>query len=72
MSCHVSMSCHLQALRQSAALTQEQLAHDLGVSQGLVSSWESGRLRPNPPQLLALERVCWRARHRLLEERQRP
>ena len=51
------MSCDVEELRRSAALTQEQLAYSLGVSQALVSGWESGRICPDVPQLLAVERA---------------
>lgn len=35
-------------------LTQEQVAAELGVTQSTVSSWESGRLRPNVQMLSRL------------------
>jgi transcriptional regulator with XRE-family HTH domain len=34
--------------RQGAGLTQEQTAHQLGVSHVTVSRWDRGKLRPNP------------------------
>jgi putative transcriptional regulator len=38
----------LKALRQRRDLTQEQLAHEIGVSFSTVNLWENGRRRPQP------------------------
>ncbi len=38
----------LKALRQARALTQEQLAREIGVSFSTVNLWENGRRRPQP------------------------
>jgi len=38
----------VRRLRTARRLTQEQLAHELGVTFGTVNSWESGRHRPSP------------------------
>jgi transcriptional regulator with XRE-family HTH domain len=35
-------------LRQRLGLTQEQLAHELGVTFSTVNQWENGRRRPQP------------------------
>ena len=38
----------LKILRKSHRLTQEQLAHKLGVAFGTVNMWENGKTRPSP------------------------
>lgn len=43
--------------RLNAALTQQELAQQLGVSQALISHWESGRITPNSSHAAALEKL---------------
>ena len=38
----------VQGIREARGLTQEQLAHELGVTFGTVNGWEKGRHRPMP------------------------
>ena len=38
----------VKALRAARGLTQEQLAHELGVTFGTVNGWENGKHRPIP------------------------
>lgn len=38
----------LKALRRVRALTQEQLAHEIGVSFSTVNVWENGHRQPQP------------------------
>jgi transcriptional regulator with XRE-family HTH domain len=45
---------HLVAARARLGLTQGQFAARLGVSQGAVSRWETGRHRPSPEILTQL------------------
>ena len=48
---------YLRQLRIARGMTQLDLADQLGVSPGLVSSWEQGRVTPTPAQLNATMRV---------------
>src|SRR5262245_16466808 len=41
----------LKSLRRSKQLTQEEVAHPLGVSQSALSGWENGVITPRPDQL---------------------
>ena len=38
----------VKALRDKRGLTQEQLAHEIGVSFSTVNVWENGHRRPQP------------------------
>lgn len=38
----------IKALRRERNLTQEALAHELGVTYATVNGWENGRRRPMP------------------------
>ncbi len=38
----------VRGIREARGLTQEQLAHELGVTFGTVNGWENGRHRPIP------------------------
>lgn len=37
----------IRRLRQKLGLTQEELAHELGITVGTVNRWENGRFRPS-------------------------
>jgi putative transcriptional regulator len=41
------MSDFVRALRRQLKLTQEELAHELGITVGTVNRWENGRFRPS-------------------------
>lgn len=43
--------CNLRELRKERGLTQVQLAEMMSVTQGAVSSWESGTALPQASQL---------------------
>jgi transcriptional regulator with XRE-family HTH domain len=48
---------YLRQLRIASGMTQLDLADTLGLSPGLISSWELGRVTPTPAQLNAAMRV---------------
>jgi transcriptional regulator with XRE-family HTH domain len=48
---------YLRQLRIAAGMTQLDLADMLGLSPGLIGSWELGRVTPTPAQLNAAMRV---------------
>ena len=37
----------IRRLRSKLGLTQEELAHELGITVGTVNRWENGRFRPS-------------------------
>ena len=37
----------IRVMRQQLGMTQEELAHALGITVGTVSRWEKGRFRPS-------------------------
>jgi DNA-binding transcriptional regulator YiaG len=37
----------VRRLRNKLGLTQEELAHELGITVGTVNRWENGRFRPS-------------------------
>ena len=45
-------------IRTSGGLTQEQLAHELGVTFGTVNGWENGKHRPSPLAVKQLIRLA--------------
>lgn len=45
---------NIRELRESAGLTQTELANKLHVSDGAVSAWESGRIQPKTQRVSAL------------------
>lgn len=47
----------MNRLRQSAQLTQEELAKKLGVQRSTVAMWETGQAYPRPDKLLKLEEL---------------
>ncbi|MFF7309920.1 helix-turn-helix domain-containing protein [Streptomyces sp. NPDC008137] len=44
-------------LREAGSLSQERVAHTLGVRRETVSAWEAGRSEPRPPQRAAYIRL---------------
>lgn len=44
----------LKELREEYALTQTQLAKELGFTQNIISKWEKGRIEPNIQTLVIL------------------
>jgi DNA-binding transcriptional regulator YiaG len=53
----MSIMATLQVLRQSAVMTQTELAQTLGVSVSTVSLWETGRKQPRPQNIRKLAEV---------------
>ena len=45
----------LAAARVNAELTQEKVAHEMGVSKQTIVNWEKGKVVPKPAQL---EMMC--------------
>ena len=41
------MSELVHALRRQLRMTQEEFAHELGITVGTVNRWENGRFRPS-------------------------
>ena len=41
------MSELVRTLRRELKMTQEELAHELGITVGTVNRWENGRFRPS-------------------------
>lgn len=41
------MSDLVRALRRELKMTQEEFAHELGITVGTVNRWENGRFRPS-------------------------
>lgn len=48
------MRPNISHCRKMAGLTQKQVAEALNVTQGNVSSWESGRIYPTVPALVKM------------------
>jgi len=44
---HNQMGELIRRLRSKLAMTQEELAHALGITVGTVNRWENGRFRPS-------------------------
>ncbi|RJR32571.1 MAG: XRE family transcriptional regulator [Deltaproteobacteria bacterium] len=44
----LSIPALVKGLRERLGLTQEQFAHEVGVTFGTVNQWENGRRRPQP------------------------
>lgn len=53
----ISISNNLRQLRLNSGLTQEQVAEKIGVTRQALSSYESGRTRPDIDMLLRLSEV---------------
>ena len=47
----------IKKLRHKLGLTQEQLAHKIGVAFTSISRWENGRTKPSPLAQYALMRL---------------
>jgi len=41
------MSALVRTLRRELKMTQEEFAHELGITVGTVNRWENGRFRPS-------------------------
>jgi DNA-binding transcriptional regulator YiaG len=41
------MSNAVRTLRRQLSMTQEEFAHELGITVGTVNRWENGRFRPS-------------------------
>ena len=51
------MDNNLKALCKLANIKQEALARELGVTQGVISGWSSGRYSPSAENLIQLSRI---------------
>ena len=51
------MNNNLKALCKLANIKQEALARELGVTQGVISGWSSGRYSPSAENLIQLSRI---------------
>jgi putative transcriptional regulator len=49
---------HLKSIRQHLKLSQEELAHKLGVSFTSVNRWENGQTKPSKLARKQLEAIC--------------
>ena len=47
----------IRTLRQAMNLTQDQLAHRIGVNKITVSRWERGTMKPNPNAIQAIAKL---------------
>ena len=57
MIAHPDTAALVRRLRRLKRLTQEQFAHDLGVSFSTVNQWENGHRRPQPYLLKRLQEM---------------
>ena len=48
---------NLQKMRKSSNLSQQDVAHALGVTQSAVSHWEQGITRPTVDSLIAISKL---------------
>lgn len=51
-------SARIMALRKKLALSQEELAHELGVSFATVNRWEGGKSKPSKLAKKAIDLYC--------------
>jgi len=49
---------HVKVIRQQLGLSQEELAHALGVSFATVNRWENGKTAPSKLALRQFEQFC--------------
>lgn len=61
------MSEFVRAIRRELKMTQEELAHQLGITVGTVNRWENGRFRPS--KLARAMILDFAKRHGLTPER---
>ena len=47
----------IKAIREKLGLTQEEVAHKLGVSWGTIARWEAGKSKPSKLAQKALENL---------------
>lgn len=64
----ITIGAHLRRLRESARISEEQVASILDVSQQLISDQENGRKRVSVVQLLRLAALYERSLARLIAE----
>ncbi len=57
----------LKSIRKTLSLTQEQLAHRLGVSFVTVNEWENGKRKPSPLARRQIEQLVRQSGIRLPE-----
>ncbi|RPF41890.1 DNA-binding XRE family transcriptional regulator [Hydrogenoanaerobacterium saccharovorans] len=48
---------NIEKLRRKAKLSQMQLATAMGVTQGTVSQWETGEIKPRANKLIELAKI---------------
>jgi len=48
---------NIKQIRKKLNLTQEQLAHKLGVSWATVNRWENGKSKPSPLAMKQIENL---------------
>ena len=54
----MEISTEIKRIRQSAMLSQEELARELGVSFATVNRWETGRAKPTYRTLRLIDEYC--------------
>ena len=54
----MEISSEIKRIRQSAMLSQEELARELGVSFATVNRWETGRAKPTYRTLRLIDEYC--------------
>lgn len=52
------MPLHIKTIRQKLGISQEELAHRLGVSFTSVNRWENGQTNPSKLARRQLENLC--------------
>ena len=58
----------IRSARKKAGLTQYDIAEKLHVTVAAVSTWESGRSKPQADRLLALAQLCGCTMEELMQE----
>ena len=56
----VNFGDRLKELRKRSKLSQEQLARQLGITKGMISSYETSMRMPSYHILLKIRRIFWR------------